>query len=345
MALPVRVRLRVPFIMKYLELNLYSQDKIVIELIDNPWMDLFLNQLSEIIKLSHFVTRRDTYPTGDFGVSGMGPKSREQYNKDLNEKTEKLKETINAINMIGMDFPIPSHEVDFENNTFEVSRKLLNDIHRHFTTGHRTLTYDDEEVFTWKFGSNITFELPENHTDKFKILSKFLHEINDLVHNIEPHLDNPRLSKLVNTDSVYNEYTVEFKIPVDQAQYFSKTITREDFKFFSNDVKKYDVWLPLCQIQGKDYSRAYYDYDDPKEWDITHNIYYSGSFSIGKRDWALDPDFLTFLEENGITPGPLQCGMPIGRVIQGERFVSSLGTETGYVDKTDVLKDIVIKSI
>ena len=32
-------------------------------------------------------------------------------------------------------------------------------------------------------------------------------------------------------------------------------------------------------------------------------------------------------------------------VIQGERFVSSLGTETGYVDKTDVLKDIVIKSI
>ena len=55
--------------------------------------------------------------------------------------------------------------------------------------------------------------------------------------------------------------------------------------------------------------------------------------------------FLTFLEENGITPGPLQCGMPIGRVIQGERFVSSLGTETGYVDKTDVLKDIVIKSI
>ena len=128
MALPVQVRLRVPFIMKYLELNLYSQDKIVIELIDNPWMDLFLNQLSEIIKLSHFVTRRDTYPTGDLGVSGMGPKTREQYNKDLNEKTEKLKETINAINMIGMDFPIPSREVDFENNTFEVLEPLVDEI-------------------------------------------------------------------------------------------------------------------------------------------------------------------------------------------------------------------------
>jgi hypothetical protein len=329
--------------MKYLELNLYSQDKIVIELIDNPWVDLFLNQLSEIIKLSHFVTRRDTYPTGDLSVSGIDQASyREQLSNELNEKTEKLKETINAINMLGMDFPVPSREVEFENNTFEVSRKLLNVIHRHFTTGHRSLTYDDELVFTWKFGSNITFEKPENHTEKFKLLSKFLHDINDLVHVIEPHLDNPRLSKLVNTDSIYNEYTVEFK-KTHYAQNFSKTIKREDFKFFSNNVKKYDVWLPLCQIQGKDYGRAFGDYDDPKEWDITNNIYYSGSFSIGKRDFYVsNSDFLTFLEENGITPGPLQCGMPIGRVIQGEGFVSSLGARTGYVDKTDVLKDIVI---
>jgi hypothetical protein len=125
--------------------------------------------------------------------------------------------------------------------------------------------------------------------------------------------------------------------PIDPAnnpqwRYFQH-LDEEYFQYFTDQLE-YDIWLPLHQIQGKNYWICYFDEDDPTHWDVSTNIIYSGSIAIGDRSAARDPKILTWLESYGITPGPMHCGMPLGKIITGRDLVPALDEGS--------IKDIII---
>jgi hypothetical protein len=165
--------------------------------------------------------------------------------------------------------------------------------------------------------------------------SRLVHDINDAVHVIEAYYYNDRIQLF----PAYKEYQIEYlshtprpdSIITDQQ--FFQPIQEQHKKYFTRD-QGYTVWLPLYQIQGKNYWVGYFDYDDPRHWDISTNVVYSGSFSLGSRQILHYPELTEWLQSYGIEPGPEQGGMPLGHVTQGWDLVQDL--------QAGDIKDIVI---
>jgi hypothetical protein len=242
-----------------------------------------------------------------------------------------IKNSINGLNAMGLHFPIAVDSIQF--NPDNSTRQLLNRLHRYFTTGHRSVSYG-ESTQTWLDDSDLTFEL--DATLHYKEFSRLVHNINNMVHQAELYcLSQTELNFL----TPFQEYHVLFNTegPLDpnvnpQEMYFQH-IRSEHYQYFSND-HKYDVWLPSGQIQGKNWWRAYFDSDSPVPWDVGLNIMYSGSFSIGTRNQAKDPNFLSWLKQHDIDPGPLHVGMPLGKIVAGHEFAKNLGTSERIVKIT-----------
>jgi hypothetical protein len=204
-------------------------------------------------------------------------------------------------------------------------QQKLNRLHRYFTT----FTQDsDSRGLQWATDVPV---VGSNDKQKFSKMFELAHQINGLVHLIEnyvttPHkekfLENPQRTDLEIEFDVYentNEASKSIQVKGDRWNY----MTPDDFAYLSNDPK-FDVWLP-DNILGKPYNRAYYDHDDPTQWDITHNIGYTGNFQVGSRtNKATEmqtPEIQEWLRSYGIEPGPATCGMPLGYITSGREFL------------------------
>jgi len=287
---------------------LTKQDQTIkIKLLDNPFIEDFVKQLAFVNENFKVCSYNQSIPNMPHPVWDSN---------DIENQVQIIRSAINTINDTGVAFPIASEDVVINND--EQSRQLLNHLHRHFTTSHRSISHE-EEICTWGDGS--TFYKPENHYT----LTGAIHEINTAVHNIETYFNNSRIKRF----KKYYELQIQFnswepKDPSSNAvNRYLVDIKDEHYQYFSDQLV-YDVWLPLSQIQGKDYWRAYFDYDDPTEWDISTNVQYSGCMAIADRSAAKYPVILDYLKSYGITPGPLQCGMPLGNIIEGKEHLSSL---------------------
>ena len=326
--------------MHNIQIILTNDSEIKIELLDNPFIAEFIEQILYVRKHYTIASWKQNIPE---------PHISWDQNK-IDFYCSLLIKYINKLNDMGLNFPISPDEVVIKDMS-DKSRQLLNDLHRHFTTGENSLNDRRVQEGTWRYNTQYTFNRPDY--DRIGELFDCFHGINYAVHDIESYFTNERIKNF----RVRSEYQVEFKGLPSPSEYvattdnlepddkiknlennmtnipqnYFKTIKKEHYDFFSDDILKHNVWLPLYQIQGKDYVRAYFDYDDPTEWDISTNIVYSGCFSIGDRSWAKDPSILDYLKSYGITPGPMECGMPLGYVVQGEELVSSL--ETNNVKK------------
>ena len=284
---------------------------IKIQLLDNPFIDDFVQQL-DFINCHYQV----------FSYKQNIPYRAKFWNQsNINKQIEIIVDAITNLNDMGLNFPIPIDEIIYEflepDNT---SRQLLNRLHRHFTTANRSFSHG-EPVLTWEDNTPHTFNRPED----IKRFTHYVHKINTAVHAAEIYFDNDRIR---NFKTRY-EYQVQFNSwePIDpnndpQDRYLID-IKQDHFQYFSDQLV-YDVWLPLTQIQGKDYWRAYFDHDDPTKWDVSTNVQYSGCMAITDRSAISDPAILEYLKSYGITPGPLQCGMPLGNIIEGKEYVQSL---------------------
>jgi hypothetical protein len=190
----------------------------------------------------------------------------------------------------------------------------------------------NEPIQTWLDGSEYTFNL--NQAD-YPVFSKLVHNINTVVHQMEVYYMNDRIKSF----NKKHEYQVLFNSskPLDPAndpqRLYMKQIKEEHFQYFSDQLT-YDVWLPLHEIQGKNYWVAYFDMDDPRPWDVSTNVVYSGGFAIGDRSAIRDPAILEYLQSYGITPGPRQCGMPLGHVIQGKELIETM--PEGFITEVTV---------
>jgi hypothetical protein len=293
-----------------IELITKNQQSIVVQLLDNPFVAEFTEQLRYAV---------DTYPIKSYRERVPAISEPAPWNQAFVDLTQReLRTTVRALNEMGLDFPVSADDIVLD---LETGRQLLNRLHRHFTTGHRSFSTGETQGI-WQDGTNWTFTIP-NDREKF---SRLVHRINEAVHNIERLFYNDRIR---NFNRKY-EYQILFdnKHPhkLETRDYFYP-IKPEHEQYFSDQLE-YDVWLPLHQIQGKTYWTCYFDQDEPTHWDVTHNKIYSGSFTLTDRSAARDPAILEWLQSYGITPGPLHCGMPLGNIIQGKELVDSLGLES-----------------
>ena len=288
---------------------------IVIKFLDNPFINDFIKQLKRINELCNITVWHETVPY----------KRKIEWDQEyISSREEKLRTAVRGLNSLGLNFPIQESSIALTQS--EDSRKLLNKLHRYFTTSHRSVSYG-ENIFTWEDGTEFTFNL--NGKNEYEEFKKHVHHINDAVHESEPYYINNRLRD-------FNFETVEHHIYFDrdsqknplvnpEPEYF-KNIKDEHFQYFSDDLS-YDVWLPLFQIQGKNYWVAYLDEDDPRCWDVTTNVIYSGSFSFTNREITKHPHIVSWFKSYGIEPNPLTCGMPLGNVISGKEIIPNLQTE------------------
>ena len=281
---------------------------IKIQLLDNPFIDDFIQQLDFVNRHFNVCSYKQDIPY----------RAKLWNQSNIDKQAEIIINAIANLNDMGLNFPIPESQIILENNT--ISRQLLNRLHRHFTTAHRSFSHG-EPILTWEDNTPHTFNRPSD----VKRFTHYVHEINSAVHAAEAYFDNDRIRNF----KIRYEYQIQFNSwePIDpdndSQDKFLVDIKQDHFQYFSDQLF-YDVWLPLTQIQGKDYWRAYFDYDDPTKWDITTNIQYSGSMAITDRSAIRDPAILEYLKSYGITPGPLQCGMPLGNIIEGKEYVQSL---------------------
>jgi hypothetical protein len=286
--------------------------ELVLEFLDNPFVAEFILHLKKIKDLFVLNFYRERIPA---------PRSPFLATETKQQLEQRLINAIDALNAMGLSFPVPAEEIKL--GTSLDTQHLLNRLHRHFTTGHRSVSLG-ESTTTWLDNSSHTFKLDPT---KFKEFSYYVHEINSVVHESEGHIVNDR--QLNFTPRYEYQFLFESTQPKDpnnnpQEIYFQK-IKPEHFQYFTDQLK-YDVWLPLYQIQGKNYWVSYFDYDDPTHWDVSTNIVYSGSFAVGDRSVTRDPAILEYLRSYGIEPGPLHCGMPLGKVISGKEILTTLTT-------------------
>ena len=284
--------------------------ELVLEFLDNPFVAEFILHLKKIKDLFVLNFYRERIPTQRSSVLATETKQQLEL---------RLINAIYALNAMGLNFPVPVEEIKL--GTSLDTQHLLNRLHRHFTTGHRSVSFV-ESTTTWLDNSSHTFKLDPT---KFKEFSYHVHEINSAVHESARYIVNDR--QLNFTPRYEYQFLFESNQPKDpnnnpQEIYFQK-IKPEHFQYFTDQLK-YDVWLPLCQIQGKNYWESYFDYDDPTHWDVSTNIVYSGSFAVGDRSAIRDPVILEYLRSHGIEPGPLHCGMPLGKVVSGKEILPTL---------------------
>ena len=297
-----------------LDLVIGDSQKIVIEFIDNDFTAEFIPQLKTIHSAYEFTSRTMYIP----GLRWPWDPVK------VEQQRQSIIDAVNELNSMGLNFPIQVEDIVFAGDNTD-TRQLLNRLHRCFTTGNFTRNI-------WEYGTEYTFEVDGKSDSRFNTV---VHMINDGVHNIEDRTTNDRLR----TFPPYTEYIVDFlshrpKDPAVQPVFF-KGIKEEHFQYFTDQLE-YDVWLPLTQIQGKDYWRGYFDYDDPTQWDISTNVVYSGSLALGDRTGAKDPILESWMRSYGLEPGPRQCGMPVGHVIEGREYIDAMPT-------INAIKDIVIR--
>ena len=295
-----------------LQLTTKRNNQIIIELLDNDFVQDYLVQF-EKIKNNFAVTQYAQIPRDNYTTWNQ---------VEIIAFETRIKNAIYGLNAMNCKFPVDVKDVVFTPGA--QGRDLLNRLHRHFTTGNRSVSRN-ESCKTWLDRSNLTFELDTNNYSKF---SQFVHDINDVVHLTEKYYVSDRE---INFGARNREYHILFdpSCPLSDTnnnlytQYFID-INPLHYQYFSRNTD-FDVWLPSGQIQGKNWWCAYFDHDNPTHWDISLNIQYSGSFSIGKRLQACDPALTAWLKSHGIDPGPLHVGMPLGNIIDGHEFINKLG--------------------
>jgi len=285
---------------------LINGQNIVIELLNNPFMTDFIKQFQLVNKYCKF--EQMFFAPCSYKTPWN--------NNEITKNEEILKEIINKLNLLQTNFPISEEEIKITNDS--AGRDLLNRLHRHFTTGHRTAC--EKSNFTWLENSNLNFNLKIEDYNEF---AKLVHGINDAVHESEMYFVNDRKIKFPMTKEYLVLYSSQtYNGPEPNFSYFY-TIKPEHLQYFSDDMS-YDVWLPLSQIQGKNYLQGYVDEDDPSHWDISSNIFYSGSFSIGDRSWYKTNEIQDYLISHGVNPSSATCGMPLGRITYGKELIKDI---------------------
>lgn len=246
--------------------------------------------------------------------------------KYLTEQARRLVDSVDELNAMGYNFPY-TFQLDSFDNCDLAGQELLNKLHRCFTTGQRD-HYRNPPTFIWSDRFSSEFSVKPEDLDRMLYLTE---TINDAVHNLEHYMTTPYktndFNQVVQQVEVKSLVTNEIaKVHTDKGPYetlsgWFQNYTAEDYELFS-DSDEYDVWVGR-DILGKDFIHAFYDYDDPTNWDVTGQLGYSGKIAmdvgtVTKSNVIKSSNFKEWLDKYNVPYSKKMGGMPLGTVVEGK---------------------------
>ena len=288
---------------------------IKIELIDNPFTKKWLVQFNKMIK--RYETTAYKLPCPRFFSDLNTVAGRGEFNKQILE----LRNTVDELISLKAGYPYEV-DVDFFKGASAWVQETLNLLHRSFTNIERTSWMD--QLSFHSEGHNIVTD----EATKKRIL-ELVPKVNDLVHAIEIRIPTERKLNLRSSDYDYVMVNIDFYHEGSFTRFADDglvNIDEEDYQYFSDDPI-YDVWVGV-DITGKSYTTAFFDHDDPTEWDVTYPLGYTGKVEIDlNNSRALitrSAEFQQWLKTYGVAYTPGMCGMPLGRVIEGKEILQRI---------------------
>ena len=179
-----------------------------------------------------------------------------------------------------------------------IDRQTLNQLHRFFTTMKTTNN-------TYDLNKPALFNI-QNSKYRFYDL---LNDLNEAVHNAEQvYYSNDERSK------GFEKYTYSM------LKFFNRTLVKVENKHLKYMSRNHNVNL-AANILGKSYFNCYYDYDDPRYFDIKNCEHYCADLEFEFREPNIfnmfnNKNYQQWLTDYRIPVNDQTCGlMPIGDLI------------------------------
>jgi len=284
-----------------------------VQILNNDFTDQFIGMFAEMLNLFPIKYRRVSY-----GHCSLPDKNF------IKSQAEKLITVIDELNQMGTNFPY-TVDIDLMLRADGSSQDLMNKLHRAFTTAHKCQYAGAPLHWNDRFPSDFTVKSPEDEQRMLYLTD----QINSLVHWTEIYMKTDR--KDYNYDNLIRQLEIRLDSYINDGtrmiKDWFKHIEPEHYQYYS-DSNEFDVWVGK-DILGKDYLVAYYEHDDPSEWDVDHVIGYSGKLAIDSKfirrsDVVKSADYLAWLDQHGVKYNNAMCGMPVGTIIEGRDIMDQL---------------------
>lgn len=274
---------------KWLRINFNNHLNVKIELLQTPFVDCWWRAFANNLDLKRWNRNNNLLLHSDSHVQATNTEAVDMVEK-INSAIRKI-EQITGKKWIGYAYP----GMGFETTNY---------LHRGFTTSmithYRTPALSKElqnEIAMRKLGKITHFQLASiilNHPsveDFYQIanlglnsgpeLKQALENINAYIHHYEAkYLRSNRANELGFHGNIMQ---FDYDIKTIGGQLYKEEIYEEeispDLTNFSFNGSEYNVYA-LKKILGKDYLTAYFEYDDPTQWDITNMMVIDGTFEI-----------------------------------------------------------------
>jgi hypothetical protein len=297
-----------------------AHGEIVLDLLDNPFTKKWLDHW--VWMHQHFTSRSLYHPyPGFMEVSRMSPDQRKSMNADI----QMLTDSVQVLRDIGTGFPYDVDTVALQAGG-EAGQQVLNVMHRAFTNSFRCESFG--LPYSWYSDNRDTFAVSDQDRKLFLDNSA---NINTAVHNLEMYMvsDHKRAAS-VTPCSRFSLYFDAYNVSADSqilAREAAKVIQPEDAEFY-NDSTEYDVWVGK-DILGKDYMTGFLENDDPREWDVTEILYYTGRIEIDLTPYTFvdrirSPEFAQWLARHNVAYHPRMAGIPLGNIFQGRDILQKI---------------------
>ena len=286
-----------------------------IELLDNPFVNDWKEHFITMLTSAEYSYKYTYYP---YKIKG-----------NLINRVTALKEVIEELNTF-VTFPVSTDDIDKRVDYSLDFMQLLNEIHRYCTTAVRVMRLNKSDgnaielYWTDNDPYNSKFTVKHDDIEKFDML---MEQVNLGVHNVDCTVPTPR--KLSATPSDTFEVSFNFTEPEvldheDNKVFFKNTSEHTEYMSDSG----YDVWMGF-DILGKNYQEAYFDHDNPTEWDVTHPLGHSGGFHINLTDTTLQTlikgdDMQNWFKSYNMDYTPMMNNFPLGNVVEGKNYLQEL---------------------
>lgn len=298
-----------------------AHGEIVLDLMDNSFTRRWLDHWVWMYEHFPLYSMANTYPVY-IDVSSINPIDGVKHMAIIDTNIQRLYTSVRTLMDIGTGFPYTVEIASLRAGGAD-GQQILNVMHRAFTNIFRC---DSSGLpYSWYDDNRDAFSVSPN--DK-KLFLDSCANINTVVHQLERYMITQHKKSL----SVHPAKRFELEFDCFNTSADSKIMAREAIlpiqpqdDLYYSDSTEYDVWVGK-DILGKDYMAAFFDNDDPTEWDVSGIQWYTGKIEIDMTpctfvDKIRSREVAQWLAQHGLDYSPRMAGIPLGNIIRGRELL------------------------
>jgi hypothetical protein len=285
-----------------------EQGSFEIELLDNAFVDQWLQHFLKMSQKYHMSIRPNSWPW-------VNRKANSQ--QDIDQAIDSVISATQLINKLHGVLPLPEKISRTQLTPLDLSaQQVLNRLHRYAVVAAQ---YRDR----WIISQPFSFDWVPYEDTEFDYAVNLL---NQNIHALEQYVTTPHKNKFC---SAWKGTEILF----DASKYSDVDIYHDDVDVDISDsmfphlrLTGVDVWIKK-DLLGKDFITAFADHDDPIEFDVRPPLMFSGGIHIhhnnGKDQIYQSTDFVNWL---GTPANNFHGNYPLGNVIVGKQNTVNAST-------------------